>query len=353
MTVRFLHTQSFTRVLHQQAPHEGHALRAVLVPNFLAEHRLNAQNVFHHFLLVVAPEGRPPHHHHVHYDPCGPDVAALVVVLEQHFWSHVVGGPYSFGEDECFLFFLDCDAEVDDFEDVTVFFEEHVFGFEVAVHDALVFEVEEHFEDLFDDAGDVGFAEVVVDQYFFEEFTPFAEFEDEDIVGFVVVDFEEFGDVGVIEGLHDGHFCEQFFVVLLGESALLDFFGSPEDAGVLGPDFVDFSEAAPPDFLDDDVVVEVVFLFHLDETVPLDLDLADCLFFLLVLLHQVVLFLVQSQGSLSHDLLLHVLNVQTVVLEHYGFDLLQNNFGVGWTFFKAHWPHVGQTIRFLRKYWLS
>ncbi len=74
--------------------------------------------------------------------------------------------------------------------------------------DAFVFEVEKGFEDLLYDAGDVGFSESTAYQYFLEERSSFAEFKDQDIVGVVVVDFEEFGDVVVVKRLHDYHLSE-------------------------------------------------------------------------------------------------------------------------------------------------
>jgi hypothetical protein len=39
-----------------------------------------------------------------------------------------------------------------------------------------------------------------------EEFSPFAELQNEDVARLVIIDFEETGDVGVVEVYHNRHF---------------------------------------------------------------------------------------------------------------------------------------------------
>jgi hypothetical protein len=46
-------------------------------------------------------------------------------------------------------FFLDGNPKIDDLDDIRVFFEEHVLGFEVSMHNAFFVEVDEGHEDLF------------------------------------------------------------------------------------------------------------------------------------------------------------------------------------------------------------
>ena len=118
-------------------------------------------------------------------------------------------------------------------------------------------------------------------------------------MGFVVVDLIEPDDVDMIEGLHDGHLYEQFLVFLLAQRRFLDLFGRAIETSVFGTHFVDLTEPAATDLLDDDIVIQVVALLHLDKTIPFN-------FYLLALpalplLHQQILLLVHLPRHLRRD----------------------------------------------------
>ncbi len=167
------------------------------------------------------------------------------------------------------FFFLDCNPKIDDLDDIRVFFEEHVLGFEVSMHNAFLVEVDKCHEDLFHGPCGALFCELFGDD-FLEELAAFAEFQYQDVVRLVVVDFVEFGDVGVVEGHHDGHLFEEFFVFGFFELGFLDSFGGAVEACVSCFDFVDTSETAATDFLEDGVVLKIVSFFHFNELIPLD-----------------------------------------------------------------------------------
>jgi hypothetical protein len=86
---------------------------------------------------------------------------------------------------------------------------------------------------------------------FLEQLPAFAQFQDQHVVGLVVVDFVQLGDVWVVQGHHDGHLFEQFLVIVFFQLRLLDTFGRPVEASVAGFDFVDAAETAAADFLED------------------------------------------------------------------------------------------------------
>ena len=53
---------------------------------------------------------------------------------------------------------------------------------------------------------------------------------------------------------------------------LFDDFGSPVNISMYGPDFADDSKAPSTDFLDNGIVIEIIFVFHFDERIPIDFD---------------------------------------------------------------------------------
>lgn len=108
-----------------------------------------------------------------------------------------------------------------------------------------------------------------------EDLAALAELQNEDVAGLVVVDLEQPGDVGMVQGDHYSHFCEQFLVLALRQRGLLDLLGRPQHPRVLGAHLRHRPEPALPDFPQHRVVLQIVFLFHFDEGVPLDLDLLD------------------------------------------------------------------------------
>lgn len=154
---------------------------------------------------------------------------------------------------------------------------------------------------MFDDFCDIVLGELLAGDDLLEEFASLAELDDEDVVGLVVVDFEEPDDVDMVEGFHDGHFDEELLMFLLAQGRFFYLFGSAKETGVFGLDLVDFSEAASSDFLDDEIIIEIVTLLHLDKAIPLDSYIL--VFFLcriwLGILDLCVLFLVDSLGDLG------------------------------------------------------
>jgi hypothetical protein len=89
-----LHVHSFMRVFYQQALHKGQTLTAILLPNLAAKNWIRAQDVLHHFRLVLPSKGRTLGHHHVHDDSRWPNITFFVIALQQHFRCYVVGSPY-------------------------------------------------------------------------------------------------------------------------------------------------------------------------------------------------------------------------------------------------------------------
>ena len=106
-------------------------------------------------------------------------------------------------------------------------------------------------------------------------------------------------------------------MLLLAKRRFLDLLGRTKETSIFGAHLVDLAKATSTDLLQNDVVVEVVVLLHLDETVPFHFDLLELLpFFLpLALLHQQVLLLVHLYGHLRRDAALLLL-VDVIPLVH-------------------------------------
>lgn len=119
----------------------------------------------------------------------------------------------------------------------------------------------------------------------------------------------------MVEGLHDSHLHQQFLVFLLAQRGFLDLFGRAIQTSIFGKHFVNLTEPAAADLLDDDIVVEVVALLHLDKTIPFDFYLLALPALSLRLLHQQILLLVHSSGQLGRDGVL-LLAVHVVALVH-------------------------------------
>jgi hypothetical protein len=135
-----LHTQTIVWILYQEALHKRNTIWRVFVFYLLAKDRVDTENVLHYFLLVVAPEGRPPHHHHVHDHASRPNIAILIIVLEEDFGGHIIRSAHTFGEHQISLFF-NCNPKIDDFQDMAVSLKEHVLRFQVSMDYSLVFEI--------------------------------------------------------------------------------------------------------------------------------------------------------------------------------------------------------------------
>ena len=112
---------------------------------------------------------------------------------------------------------------------------------------------------------------------FFKELAALTQFQDEDVVRFVVVDFVEFGDVGMVKGHHDGHLFEQFLMFCLFELGLFDALGCSVESSVAGFYFVYAAKTASTDFFENGVIFKVISFFHFNKFIPLDFDLFDFL----------------------------------------------------------------------------
>lgn len=59
--------------------------------------------------------------------------------------------------------------------------------------------VQQHFEYLFDDAANVVFWEFLTGDNLFEQFTPFTQFQYENIMGFVIIDLVKSDNIDMIQ----------------------------------------------------------------------------------------------------------------------------------------------------------
>lgn len=94
--------------------------------------------------------------------------------------------------------FLHSDSEVDDLDVETIFVEEHILGLEIPMNYAFVLEVQQYFEYLLDNIGDIGLRKSVADEYLLEEFSSLAELQNQHIMRLIIVDLKQFGDVRVV-----------------------------------------------------------------------------------------------------------------------------------------------------------
>jgi hypothetical protein len=247
--------------------------------------------------------------HHVHDHSSRPNIAFLIVFLQQHLGSHVVGSPHAFAQFFIILFLVG-NAEVDYLDNLAILLKEHVLGLEVAMHHAHMAEIQQDLQNLLDYACDIILGQFLTRDDFLEQLPSLAELEYQNVVRLVVVDLIEPDDVDMIEGIHDGHLYEQFLVLLLAQRRFLDLFGRAVETSVFGAHFVDLTKPAATDLLDDDIVVEVVALLHLDKTIPFNFNLLALPQLPLRLLHQQILLLVHLFRHLGRDgVLLLVLHV--------------------------------------------
>ena len=94
-------------------------------------------------------------------------------------------------------FVLDCDTEIYQFQIIGALLKEEVFRLDVPMDDASTVNIYQGLEELTYDRNCIGLTGGFGDDSF-EELSPFTEFEDQNIVVFVVVDLKETSNIGVV-----------------------------------------------------------------------------------------------------------------------------------------------------------
>ena len=127
--------------LDEHVSHQIDALLAVLLFHLYCDWNILLQDVIQDLLTGAPLEGRGLSHHHKHDDPSRPHVAPLVVLLQKHLRSDIVGCADSSFQGLA-VSSRHRNAKVNQFQPATVLIEEHVFRFDIAVYNPLSLEVE-------------------------------------------------------------------------------------------------------------------------------------------------------------------------------------------------------------------
>lgn len=112
--------------------------------------------------------------HHIHYDSSRPDITFLIVFLKEYFRSNVVRSSYTLSQFFIILFLVG-NAKVNNFNDLTVFLEKHIFRFQVTMYYSHMLQVKQYFEDLFDGASNVFLREFLGGDDLFKKLSTLAE----------------------------------------------------------------------------------------------------------------------------------------------------------------------------------